>query len=354
MTVDCCFTVERKDFTLAVDVQLPTTGITAITGPSGSGKTTFLRVLAGLEKCASGVIQVNGIAWQNDSYYVPTHKRAIGYVFQQPALFSHLTAQGNIDYASRRVPQADRNTRMDELVELLAIQHLLTRRAHQLSGGEQQRVAIARALAGSPRLLLMDEPLASLDQHRRDEIMPYLEALHRQLHIPVIYVSHSNDEIMRLADHLVLLDRGRVEACGPISEVLTETHLSIAHRENTASLIEAKVIALDTEYGLATLECGDSRITLMDQALEIGENVRLRLVARDISLTLERQGNTSIMNILPVTINQLDHRDNITLVKLFIGDTPLLARITQKSADDMKLKSGMQVFAQIKALALLR
>lgn len=217
--LECRFRLDRPAFCLDIDLELPARGVTAIFGPSGSGKTTLLRCVAGLERAPGGWLSVAGEVWQDGHRWVPTHRRSLGFVFQEPSLFPHLSVAGNLRYGQLR-GTGERRLCLDGAVELLGLGALLDRRPDQLSGGERQRVAIARALATAPRLLLMDEPLASLDMQRKLEILPYLERLHAELEIPVLYVSHAADEVERLADHLLVLEAGRALASGPLAETL--------------------------------------------------------------------------------------------------------------------------------------
>ena len=244
----------RPDFTLDVQLALPGHGVTALFGPSGCGKTTCLRALAGLER-ARGSVQVNGEVWQDDAtgQWRPTHQRALGYVFQEASLFAHLDVRRNMEYGLRRQPPARRRVSLEQAVELLGLGALLPRMPHTLSGGERQRVAIARALATSPRVLLMDEPLAALDAARKAEVMPYLERLQRSLDIPVLYVSHSSDEVARLASHLVLLQAGRVTAQGPTAELMARLDLPLAHGDAAAALVQGRVLAHDAHDQLLTV-----------------------------------------------------------------------------------------------------
>jgi molybdate transport system ATP-binding protein len=254
----------------------------------------------------------------------------------------------------RRVPEADRRIPLQRAVALLGIEPLLKRQPATLSGGERQRVAIARALAVSPRLLLMDEPLAAVDLERRQEILPWIESLHRELDIPVIYVSHSPEEVARLADHLVLLREGRVLAAGDVHDLFTRLDLPLALDNDATSVIEATVAGHDEEYRLTHLEFVGGRLTLARQSVAVGSAVRLRLAARDVSLTLQRQTGTSILNILPVTVQDISLSDEAQVtVRLLAGRVPILARVTRKSARDLGLQPGMAVYAQVKGIALL-
>ncbi len=344
------------DFSLDVTLALPGRGVTAIFGPSGCGKTSLLRSVAGLERAATGRLVINGEVWQDDAkgIFRPVHQRPLGFVFQEASLFAHLNVQRNLDFGLRRVPVQERRVSLDQAIALLGIEGLLQRQPGALSGGERQRVAVARALASSPRLLLMDEPLASLDMHRKAEILPYLERLHAQLDIPVLYVSHAPDEVARLADHLVLLDAGRVSAVGPTAELMTRLDLPLAHGDSAAALIDAMVTQLEPAWHLSYADFSGGCISLLNQSVRVGQCVRVRIQARDVSLTLHKQEGTSVLNIFPVTVTGVSHDSpGQVMVSLDAGGSTLLARITQKSAEALRLRPGSQVFAQVKGVAVL-
>ncbi|MBC8518895.1 MAG: molybdenum ABC transporter ATP-binding protein [Gammaproteobacteria bacterium] len=354
MTIECKLRMERGGFVLDTDMTIPGRGITAIFGPSGCGKTTLLRVIAGLEKNSKGVLKVDGSIWQDDHSFVPPHQRPVGYVFQEASLFAHLSVQGNLEYGISRVPVAERKVLLDRAIELLDITPLLERKTTQLSGGERQRVAIARALAVSPKILLMDEPLSALDMQRKREIMPYLESLHDELDIPVIYVSHSPDEVARLADHLILLEDGEVKGSGAIGDILTRSDLPMAHGDDAASLIQARVAGHDDKFDLTYIDFPGGRFTVAHRSLPVGNPVRLRVAARDVSLTREHQSDTSILNIFPVTVAELTLEGSAqVMVRLMAGGVPMLSRITRKSADILELEQGKTIYAQVKSVALL-
>ena len=354
MTIEARFQIDRGDFRLDVDLDIPGQGITALLGPSGCGKTTLLRAIAGLECCREGFLKVGDRVWQSARQFVPTHRRSLGYVFQEANLFAHLSVRGNLEYGLKRVPAAERKVSLSKAIELLGIGHLLKRGTDQLSGGERQRVAIARALAVSPGILLMDEPLSALDLARKQEIMPYLESLHDELEIPVLYVSHSPDEVARLADHLVLLDSGRVKSTGPIGSMLTRLDLPMAHGGDAEALVEAVVAGHDEDYELTYLDFPGGRFTVAHKALPAGRSVRLRIAARDVSLTLEHQSGTSILNIFPATIDEINPTGGAQVtVRLLAGGVPLLSRVTRKSAALLGLERGKKVYAQAKSVALL-
>jgi molybdate transport system ATP-binding protein len=354
MTVTGRFLLEREEFSLDVDFQLPVCGVTALFGPSGCGKTTLLRAIAGLEPDARGYLKVGDSIWQDEKQYLPAHRRSLGYVFQEPSLFAHLNVRNNIEYGLRRLPKNVRRPSLDKAVSLLGLEGLLARKPHQLSGGEQQRVAIARALAVNPALLLLDEPLAALDEARKAEILPWLESLHRELSIPVLYVSHARDEVARLADHLLLLDAGRLRASGPVDELFARLDLPLAHRPDAETIIETRVAGHEPEYELSWLDFSGGRFVLARNHLPEGTGVRLQVKANDVSITLARQQGTSILNIFPARVDALVEDDKAkVMVRLDLGGQPLLCRITRKSAADLALVPGKAVFAQVKSVALL-
>ncbi|MBK9062071.1 MAG: molybdenum ABC transporter ATP-binding protein [Acidobacteria bacterium] len=343
-------------FDLDVDFDLPGRGVSALFGASGSGKTTMLRCMAGLERAPDAFLAVAGEVWQDETrgVFVPTFRRPLGYVFQEASLFSHLSVRHNVDYGRRRVLPAERRVAREKAIELLGIGHLLDRMPDHLSGGERQRVAIARALAASPRLLLLDEPLAALDLQRKREVLPYLERLHGELEIPLIYVSHQPDEVARLADHLVLLDRGRVTASGPLAELLTRLDLSLAHGDTAGAVIEATVAAHDEAFHLTYLEFAAGRVSIPREDLSAGTRRRVRVLARDVSVTLAPQTGTSILNILPARVAGLvEEKPGQVMVRLDAAGTALLARVTAKSVSQLGLREGQSVYAQIKGMAML-
>ncbi len=358
----------REDFTLDVELALPARGVTALFGASGCGKTTLLRALAGLER-AAGRVALGDWVWQDDANrtFLPPHRRALGYVIQEAALFPHLDVRRNIDYGRRRAPAAPGGDD-DAVIELLGIAPLMARRPDTLSGGERQRVAIARALAARPSLLLMDEPLAALDAARKAEILPYLERLHAELALPVIYVSHALDEVARLADHLVLLQAGRVLAQGGLAETLARLDLPLPLGEEAGVVLQGVVAERDGRWQLARVDIDAAcRLWARDQGLPLGRAVRLRVLARDVSLSRGAQPGSSIGNQLPAVVEAVadDTHPALTLVRLRVGGgvglgmgvgvggAPLLARLTRRSAHQLAIVPGAVVWAQIKTVALM-
>lgn len=351
--LEACFCLKRGDFVLDVDLKLPGRGVSAVFGPSGCGKTSLLRAIAGLEPAAAGYLRLGEQVWQEGSYSLPTYKRPLGYVFQEASLFEHLNVKRNLEYGLRRIPSAERRISLELAIALLDIEPLLKRSVLNLSGGERQRVAIARALAVSPQILLMDEPLAALDQERKREILPYLETLHQALDIPILYVSHSLDEVAQLADHLVLLEQGKVLGSGPIAEVMTRPDLPLLHSPEAEAVVSAQVESRDEDYGLTYLSFPGGWFTLAGSALKPGQRVRLRIAARDVSVSLAEHRDSSILNNFPVILEQIlpENKTQVTL-RLLAGGVPLLARITRKSAVELKLRPGQALQAHIKSVAL--
>lgn len=358
------FDYSLGDFQLSVDTEIPSTGISAIYGVSGSGKTTYLRCIAGLEKVQDGTLFVNGQQWQDNDTLLPTHKRPIGYVFQESSLFAHLNVEGNLEYAEKRARHLKPIISREKVVSLLGIAHLLPRQTRDLSGGERQRVAIARTLLAAPELLLLDEPLASLDIGRKKELIPYLKQLKSELDIPVIYVSHSADEIAQLADHILVMDQGRIAAQGPLIEMLARLDFPLSLGDEAGVIFEVQVIEKEDRWHMERVTFGgvdnngrkDGELWLRDSGQPVGSTHRVRVLARDVSLAREEAKNTSIQNVLPASVDAISEDDQrgYALIRLMIGSTAVLARITSKSVDRLGLLPGEQVWAQIKSVALLQ
>jgi molybdate transport system ATP-binding protein len=350
------FALAFAGFALDVDLALPGRGVTALFGASGSGKTTLLRCIAGLERSPVGRLTVNGTVWQDQQIFLPTHRRAVGYVFQEASLFAHLSVRGNLDYGMKRVPPALRASGHAAAIDLLGIGALLERATTDLSGGERQRVAIARALAVSPQLLLMDEPLASLDLARKQEILPYLKRLHDELDIPVLYVSHSADEVARLADHLVLLDAGRVRAQGGLHEMLSRLDLAAAFADDAGAVIDATVAAHDDADHLSRLDFRGGSLLVSRCSQAPGQRVRVRVRASDVSLSDRPPEGSSILNALAARVVEVSagNTPGQWLVQLDAGGTLLMARITARSGRALHIEPGRSVWAQVKSVAVLR
>lgn len=350
------FDLPLSTFHLTVDLDVPMSGITAIFGPSGSGKTTLLRCLAGLERAPQGFMQFGEDVWQDErrGHCLPLYERPIGYVFQEPRLFPHYDVRANLLYGYKRIPVDARRLAMEQVVEMLGIGHLLERSIHKLSGGEQQRVAIGRALLTSPRLLLMDEPLASLDLSRKRELLPFIHRLHRDLQIPVLYVSHALTEILQLADRVILLNEGRVQGIGPLNDVLTNLQFRGgfgAHR--IGAVLDAQVTHHDPHYGLTQLAFNGQSLFVPLQPVAIGQAMRIHILSSDVTLALgPTHTPTSVLNILDATV--VDVREiTPSSVDVFLDiGAPLVASITKKSLVTLGLQPGQRVFAHIKTVAL--
>ncbi|NBW50797.1 MAG: molybdenum ABC transporter ATP-binding protein [Betaproteobacteria bacterium] len=353
--------MHKPGFQLDVDVQLPAQGISVLYGPSGSGKTTLLRCITGLERASHATVQIQGEAWQDDAQgvFVPTWKRPLGYVFQEASLFAHLDVAGNLEFARRRATPPRQGSPLlttEFAVRTLGLEHLLHRRTTELSGGERQRVAIARALATNPQLLLLDEPLASLDEARRHEVLPWLERLRDELQIPMVYVSHAADEVIRLADTLVVLERGRVQACGPLQEVLARTEPLIRMGGDVSSLVVGQVAGHDDAWHLTEVRFDAGSFWLPDTGLSAGQTVRLRVLARDVSIATRLPADVSIQNVVPcqVLAVRADQHPAQALVQLDCAGTVLWARLTCRAVEQLALHPGQSVWAQVKAMALVR
>ncbi|KAA9131932.1 molybdenum ABC transporter ATP-binding protein [Marinihelvus fidelis] len=343
----------RESFSMDAMFDFPGRGVTGIQGPSGAGKTTLLRAIAGLEKVQRGQLVVNAATWQDNNTCVPVHRRRVGFVFQDARLFDHLDVQGNLDYAGRRGDGVD-TQQLSQAIDLLGIGPLLKRRTQGLSGGEQKRVAIARALARGPALLLLDEPMAGLDRDRRDTLLPWLERLQRELEIPVLMVSHDTTEIDRLCDHLALMDAGRMTASGPIQAVLTDTGLATTRSPGAGSILAARVSGYDARWKLNMLDIAGGRLVLPGPALQTQSKVRIRIAARDVSITLQPPADSSILNCLRATVESLvDVGPGQVIARLACGADQVLARVTTRSVDALGLEPGAAVYIQVKSLALL-
>jgi molybdate transport system ATP-binding protein len=337
----------KNTFELDIDIDIPGQGITAIFGESGSGKTSLLRCIAGLQKNASGCLNVNGELWQDGSLFVPTYKRSLGYVFQEASLFEHLSAMGNLRYAIKRSNQHFNPALLEQVVSVMGIEGILEQFPQQLSGGEKQRVAIARALLSQPKLLLMDEPLASLDTPRKLEILPYLERLRSSFNMPILYVSHAVDEIVRLADHAVIMQKGKVIAQGGITELFSRADLPLGVSNEVGAILECKVVQRDTQWHLMQVAF-DGHTQSHTQ--------RIRVLASDVSLTLAPHTDSSILNVLSGKIAEIinDQDPAMSLVRLKVGESYLLARLTKKSLQNLALTLGKSIWLQIKSAAIVR
>ncbi|MBT8421179.1 MAG: molybdenum ABC transporter ATP-binding protein [Gammaproteobacteria bacterium] len=349
------FRLGRGDFRLDAEQAIPGTGVTALFGRSGSGKTTLLRCIAGLERVEEGLFSVGGECWQDTraGRFIAPHKRALGFVFQDGRLFPHLRVRANLLYGHRRTPRDQRRVLLADIVDLLGLAPLMDRYPDTLSGGEKQRVTMGRALMNSPRLLLMDEPMAGLDRERKGEIMPYLENLRTRFSIPILYVSHDINEIIRIADWLVIMENGRTPDAGPLDRMLSRIDLDIAGHEDAGAMLSVEVIKHDDTFHLTEVRFAGGQLLIPRAARQIGDRLRLRVHARDVSLTLDSPSRTSILNVITAVVTDVaEQSPSRVLVRIEAGGVPLLARITRKSCHDLDLRAGLAVYAQIKSVAL--
>lgn len=350
------FQLDYGSFQLAVDLRLPGSGVTVLFGPSGSGKTTLLRCIAGLQRAPRGFLSINGKVWQDSErgVFLPTHKRPLGYVFQEANLFPHLTVSENLRFGRKRIGKPPDAIELRQVIDLLGIGHLLKRMPDRLSGGEKQRVAIARALALNPEVLLMDEPLAALDYQRKQEILPFLGRLNRELNIPVLYVTHSQQEVAQLADHLVMMADGQALASGPLAETLSRLDMPLARDREAATVWPVTVIEHETDYYLTRVAFAGGSLSLPAIDAAVGMPLRVQIYARDASIALEAPAATSILNVLPATVTGMANaHGGQSVVRLQVGNQALLAHITCKSALLLGLQVGMGVYVQIKGTSIL-
>lgn len=354
MKLDVNLSIPRKDFDVNVNLSASSSQVTAVFGPSGCGKTSLMRAIAGLESSATGFIKMADQVWQDADYFRPAHQRDIGFVFQDASLFPHLNVFDNLQFGLKRQAKDKRRVSLEQAIDLLGLSPLLERSIDKLSGGEKQRVAIARAVATSPAVLLFDEPLAAVDAAHKQEILRYIQSLHCELDIPMLYVSHQMDEVARLSNNLLLLEKGQQLASGQTVEMLSQLTLPFAHYEEAAAVLDTVVTAHDANYGLSSLAFAGGQLTVSRDNLKQGDKVRLRLMARDVSLSLQHPEQSSILNILPATIESMINESHAQkLIRLNVGGQIILSRITAKSADQLQLEAGKSVFAQVKAVSLL-
>jgi len=337
-------------------------GLIALFGRSGCGKTTLVNLIAGLERPDDGRIAIADVVLFDKAAGIdlPPERRHVGYVFQESRLFPHFSVRGNLTYGMRLTPPADRHHRFDDIVALLDLGGLLERRPATLSGGEKQRVAIGRALLASPRLLLMDEPLASLDIQRKNEILPFIERLRERLRLPIIYVSHAIEEVVRLADTMVLMSDGGVAATGPVADIMSRLDLHpLTGRYEAGAVLNATVCGIDKTFGLSELALSGAdgsvrRLWVPNVNLPLGTALRMRVRARDVSLSLGRPKDVSILNVIEGRVAEIARHDEPQVDVLVDIGQPLMARITRKSLHLLNLHPGVKVFALIKTVAIDR
>ena len=349
--------VERRAGAFETQVRFQTnTRVTALFGRSGAGKTSLVNMIAGLVRPDRGRIEIDGQVLFDSAagVDVAVQARRIGYVFQEPRLFPHYSVRRNLLYGHDLAPRTERYVDFDHVVELLGLRDLLERRPGDLSGGEKQRVAIGRALLASPRILLFDEPLASLDDHRKNEILQYIELMRDDVRIPMVYVSHAVDEVLRLADSVVLLAGGKVVAAGAVQDVMGHADLGPARGLfQGGTVIEAQVVAQDVEDEIATVAFDGGSLLVSGLDALIGERVRVRVRARDVSIALEEPRAISVQNVLRGTIVHIaEAREGIVEVAIGVAAITIRSRVTRRAASRLRLATGMNVYALIKAVSL--
>ncbi|MGA9368584.1 MAG: molybdenum ABC transporter ATP-binding protein [Steroidobacteraceae bacterium] len=345
-----------EGFELHAQLEAPTPGVVALFGRSGCGKTTLINIISGLLVPNEGRVELDGVVLTDtrERIRIPVERRRIGYVFQDARLFPHLGVLANLRYGLRRAPKGSRSIGLDEVLALLGLEPLLARRPYQLSGGERQRVALGRALLSQPRLLLLDEPLASLDAARREEVLPYLERLRDQLSIPMVFVSHQLEEVLRLATHVALMEAGAIVAAGTLSDISLRPELrAIIGSEAVGAILDGTVGHIDTERGLADVQLGGGVLHVSLQAASAGARIRLQLLARDIILATEPPRGLSVRNALQGVIAEIaDDVGNAVLVKVDIGSgAAVLSRVTRHAVQDLGLRPGMAVWVLVKAVS---
>ena len=349
--------LKRRDgFTLHAQLEAPTPGVIALFGRSGCGKTTLINLISGLLEPDEGRVELNGAVLTDTraGISIPVEKRRIGYVFQDARLFPHLSVLANLRYGEKRAHSPARVIVFDEVIALLGIQSLLARRPHQLSGGERQRVALGRALLSQPTLLLLDEPLAALDAARREEVLPYLEALRDRLSIPMVYVSHQFEEVLRLATHVVLMEAGSVVAQGSLTEVSVRPELrAIVGTEAVGAVLDGRVTRVDPNSALVDLRLGQGVLRVSLRDARVGSSLRVHLLARDIILATQPPHALSVRNALEGTVTALtpEAEDDAVLVAVDIGGATLLSRVTTEAVEALALQKGVHVWALVKAVS---
>lgn len=345
-------------FELDAAFTAPAGGVTALFGRSGAGKTSVVNAIAGLLRPDWGRIRVGGVTFfdRDAGIHMPVTQRRIGYVFQDARLFPHMSVRDNLLYGWRRVPAAERRIAFDPVVDLLGLAALLRRRPRHLSGGERQRVALGRALLAQPRVLLMDEPLASLDAPRKAEIIPYIERLRDELGLPIVLVSHAVEEVVRLATTVVLLDQGRVAAAGPVGEIMGRLDLEgLTGLHDAGAVLDCRVAAHHEGHGLTTLDFPGGQLRVPRLGLALGTRLQVRIHARDVILALRPPEQLSVQNVLPGRIREIGAvAEAFVEVQIDLGGSTLIARVTRRAALDLALAPGMPVYALVKSVAFDR
>jgi len=349
----CQVRINRSDFQLAVNLSLPERTVLGLWGASGCGKTSVLRTLAGLDQHPDSQVSIHGQICQTDGVFIPPEQRALAYVFQDQQLFPHLDVRANLDYAWQRRLPADAVIEPDELIREFDLQALLSRSPAQLSGGEQQRVALARALLRQPRLMLLDEPMASLDQPSKNRLLPYLRMINSRYGLPMVYVSHQLDELMTLVDDVLIIEGGRTAYSGPINQAMTDPAADLLEADQAGTVLSGQVTGQDLQHGLLQVKTSGGLLLWVKGQQDIGSRFRLIITANQVSLSLQPPEYSSVLNLMEATVQDVhpsgahDH-----LLQLRVGSEVLLARISGRSLQHLKLSPGMTVTAQVKTQAV--
>ena len=356
MIIKASYQKHIGNFKLDAEFEIPHLGITILFGTSGSGKSTLLNCIAGLETADQSYCSIHGQIFDHSSrkIHLPCRQRRIGYVFQDSRLFPHLTVQQNLEYADKRARQKQEQITLRKITEKFSLENLLTHYPHQLSGGQKQRVALSRALLSNPQLLILDEPLSALDQTAKQELLPYLESIHKELTIPVIYVSHDLSEVLQLGDYMLMMDRGKVIDHGNLVD-LCVTQPLLTQSEGASFILQGSVMSTDGQHCISIVQCKDHPLIISGKLLTAGQQVRILVHAKDVSISLSHARDSSILNIIPAKIHKVHAPNNgKQLVECLTGTTHMLAMLSIRSVENLKLVPGVSVFVQIKATAIVR
>lgn len=356
MIIKASYQKRMGNFELDAEFEIPHHGITILFGPSGSGKSTLLNCIAGLEQAHQSYCSINGQIFDHSSrnIHLPCRQRRIGYVFQDSRLFPHMTVLKNLQYADSRSSRKHSQLSIEKITEKFSLGTLLQQYPHQLSGGQKQRVALARALLSNPQLLILDEPLSALDQAAKQELLPYLESIHREHTIPVIYVSHDLREVLQLGDYMLVMNQGAVVDHGNLVDLCVSQPL-LTQAEGASFILQGSVMSTDGKHFISTVQCKDHQLIISGKLLTAGQQVRILVHAKDVSISLSHANDSSILNIIPATINKVHTPKNgKQLVECLTGSTRMLAMLSIRSVENLKLSQGVEVFVQIKATAVVR
>ncbi len=344
------------NFVLDADFSMPDRGITILFGPSGCGKSTLLNCIAGLEKADDAYFKLNDAIYDdsNKQYKTACHDRRIGYVFQDSRLFPHMNVSDNLYYGYKRLDDTQQLLKFEQVIEKFSLTDLLEKFPHQLSGGQKQRVALGRALLSNPKLLILDEPMSALDHAAKQELLPYIECIHQELTIPIIYVSHDLTEVLQLGDYILVINEGKIIDHGDLVDLCVSQPL-LTQTEGASFILHGSVSDVDKNHHISTVHCEGYDVLLSGNLLEPQQDVRILVHAKDVSISLEHAGDSSILNILPVTINHIhEPKNGKHLVECLLNETRILAMISIRSVLNLGLERGKRVFAQFKATAMVR